>query len=175
MCLKVPGAKRADDPGRRRHPPSLWGCPPGPWEEGWPPRGAGRRFEHKGSCNGAEVYDDFAHHPGELPPPLHCQDPGVRGGWSPPFSPTPTHGPRPSSTILWRFSGGDLTLLAKSLPPARSTPSASPSRDLANKIPGSRYFATLPELTAHLKGDRPPGDLILTVGAGISTVGEAPW
>ena len=28
--------------------------------------GAGRRFEHKGNYNGAEVYDDYAHHPGEL-------------------------------------------------------------------------------------------------------------
>ncbi|NCB64012.1 MAG: UDP-N-acetylmuramate--L-alanine ligase, partial [Clostridia bacterium] len=29
-------------------------------------RGAGRRFEHKGSYHGAEVYDDYAHHPKEL-------------------------------------------------------------------------------------------------------------
>ena len=28
--------------------------------------GAGRRFEHKGTYHGAEVYDDYAHHPGEL-------------------------------------------------------------------------------------------------------------
>ena len=28
--------------------------------------GAGRRFEHKGSFHGAEIYDDYAHHPGEL-------------------------------------------------------------------------------------------------------------
>ena len=28
--------------------------------------GAGRRMEFKGKCNGADVYDDYAHHPGEL-------------------------------------------------------------------------------------------------------------
>ena len=28
--------------------------------------GAGRRFEHKGTYNGAEIYDDYAHHPDEL-------------------------------------------------------------------------------------------------------------
>ena len=28
--------------------------------------GAGRRFEHKGNYNGAEVYDDYAHHPTEI-------------------------------------------------------------------------------------------------------------
>ena len=29
-------------------------------------RGAGRRFEFKGKYNGADVYDDYAHHPREL-------------------------------------------------------------------------------------------------------------
>ena len=29
-------------------------------------RGAGRRFEYKGMVKGAAVYDDYAHHPGEL-------------------------------------------------------------------------------------------------------------
>ena len=28
--------------------------------------GACRRLEHKGSYGGAEIYDDYAHHPGEL-------------------------------------------------------------------------------------------------------------
>ena len=28
--------------------------------------GAGRRFERKGTYHGAEVYDDYAHHPDEL-------------------------------------------------------------------------------------------------------------
>ena len=28
--------------------------------------GAGRRFEYKGSYHGAAVFDDYAHHPGEL-------------------------------------------------------------------------------------------------------------
>ncbi len=27
-------------------------------------RGAGRRMEFKGNYNGADVYDDYAHHPG---------------------------------------------------------------------------------------------------------------
>ncbi|MBQ1281967.1 MAG: UDP-N-acetylmuramate--L-alanine ligase, partial [Oscillospiraceae bacterium] len=29
-------------------------------------RGAGRRMEYKGTVNGADLYDDYAHHPGEL-------------------------------------------------------------------------------------------------------------
>ena len=68
----------------------------------------------------------------------------------------------------------DLTLLAEIFAAREVNTIGISSRDLANKIPGSRYFATLPELTAHLKEIAQPGDLILTVGAGdIYTVGEA--
>ncbi len=49
-----PPPLRAKAPGYSR------GTRPGPFT------GAGRRFEHKGNYNGAEVYDDYAHHPGEL-------------------------------------------------------------------------------------------------------------
>ena len=40
------------------------------------------------------------------------------------------------------------------------------SRDLAAKIPGSVYCATLAEVTETLAKLAQPGDLILTVGAG---------
>ena len=36
--------------------------------------GAGRRFEFKGKFNGADVYDDYAHHPGELKALLNTLD-----------------------------------------------------------------------------------------------------
>ena len=48
------------------------------------------------------------------------------------------------------------------------------SQDLAAKIPGSLYCATLPEVSAVLKSAAQPGDVILTVGAGdIYRAGEA--
>ena len=64
----VPGhAQRAQRPGRRRRRRTRWASPARPWPGGWAPStGAGRRFEHKGDYHGAEVYDDYAHHPGEL-------------------------------------------------------------------------------------------------------------
>ena len=46
--------------------------------------------------------------------------------------------------------------------------------EMAEQIPGSEYYATLPEVTERLRQLARPGDLILTVGAGdIYTVGEA--
>ena len=48
------------------------------------------------------------------------------------------------------------------------------SRDLVEKIPGSIYCGTLPDVTNTLKELAQPGDIILTVGAGdIYRAGEA--
>ena len=68
----------------------------------------------------------------------------------------------------------DVTLLAEIFAARETNEIGISSRDLAREIPGSRYFASLEELTAYLKELARPGDLILTVGAGdIYTVGEA--
>ena len=48
------------------------------------------------------------------------------------------------------------------------------SADLAAQIPGCIFCETLPEVTAWLRANARPGDLILTVGAGdIYRAGEA--
>ena len=48
------------------------------------------------------------------------------------------------------------------------------SRDLAEKIPGSVYCETLPEVTDYLKTIVKEGDIVLTMGAGdIFRAGEA--
>ena len=67
----------------------------------------------------------------------------------------------------------DMTLLAEIFAARETNEIGISSRDLAEKIPGSKYFATLEELSDYLKEIARPGDLILTVGAGdIYTVGE---
>lgn len=40
-----------------------------------PSPGAGRRFEFKGKYKGADIYDDYAHHPGELKALLDAVEP----------------------------------------------------------------------------------------------------
>ena len=68
----------------------------------------------------------------------------------------------------------DLTLLAEIYAARETNDIGISSRDLADKIPGARYFAALPQLAQALRELARPGDLILTVGAGdIYTVGEA--
>ncbi|NCB64084.1 MAG: UDP-N-acetylmuramate--L-alanine ligase, partial [Clostridia bacterium] len=67
----------------------------------------------------------------------------------------------------------DLTILAEIYAAREENTIGISSENLADKIPGARYFATLPEVTEYLKSIALPGDLILTVGAGdIYTAGE---
>ena len=138
-------------------------------------RGAGRRFEHKGTYHGAEVYDDYAHHPDEL----HALFTTAREmGYQrlvvafQPHTYTRTHAL--FDDFVRVLKEPDVTLLAEIFAAREVNDIGISSRDLAEQIPGSEYCATLPEVTARLKELARPGDLILTVGAGdIFTVGEA--
>ncbi|MBM6887663.1 UDP-N-acetylmuramate--L-alanine ligase [Pseudoflavonifractor phocaeensis] len=138
-------------------------------------RGAGRRFEHKGSFHGAEIYDDYAHHPGELQALLSA----ARAlGYEriicafQPHTYTRTHALFDDFVEVLREP--DLTILAEIFAAREVNELGISSKDLAQRIPGSEYYSTLPEVTQRLRELAKPGDLILTVGAGdIYTVGEA--
>ena len=135
----------------------------------------GRRFEYKGEYNGAKIYDDYAHHPGELSSLLNA----VRNlNYTriicafQPHTYTRTH--ELFDDFVAVLKQADVTLLAEIFAAREQNTLGISSRDLVQNIPGSQYFATLPELTEHLRAIARPGDLILTVGAGdIYKAGEA--
>lgn len=137
--------------------------------------GTDRRFQPKGAYNGALVYDDYAHHPSEL----HALLEAAKGlGCSrilcafQPHTYTRTHAL--FEDFVRELQVPDVTLLAEIYAAREQNTIGISSRDLAARIDGARYFATLPELTACLRELARPGDLILTVGAGdIFTVGDA--
>ena len=138
-------------------------------------RGAGRRFEHKGTYNGAEVYDDYAHHPGELKALL---DTAHTLGYKRVICAFQPHTYTRTKALFDDFvevlKQPDITLLAEIFAARETNDIGISSKDLAERIPGARYYATLPEVTAALRELAQPGDLILTVGAGdIYTAGEA--
>ena len=138
-------------------------------------RGAARRFEYKGSYHGADIYDDYAHHPGELNALLSAVgELGYRRVICA-FQPhTYTRTKALFDDFVAALRRPDLTLLAEIYAARETNEVGISSQDLQRKIPGSRYFATLGELTACLKELCQPGDLVLTVGAGdIYLVGEA--
>lgn len=137
--------------------------------------GTGRRFEKKGSFHGADIYDDYAHHPTEVKALLTAAH---ELGYErvicafQPHTYTRTHELFDDFVDVLKMP--DITLLAEIFAARETNTLGISSRDLSEQIPNSEYFATLDDLTQRLKELARPGDLILTVGAGdIYTVGEA--
>lgn len=137
--------------------------------------GAGRRFEFKGKYNGADVYDDYAHHPGELKALLDAVLPLGYKRVIVVFQPhtySRTHAL--FDDFLEQLRRPDLTILAEIYAAREKNTIGISSRDMAKEIPNSLYFADFSELEKSLRFTAAPGDIILTVGAGdIYKVGEA--
>jgi len=138
-------------------------------------RGAGRRMEYKGSYNGADVYDDYAHHPGEL---AATMDAVKAMGYKRiifAFQPhTYTRTKALFDDFVAQLKKPDVVVLAEIYAARERNTVGISSRDLLAQIPGGYYCATLPEVTLTLKMLAKPGDAILTVGAGdIYRAGEA--
>ena len=137
--------------------------------------GAGRRMEFKGSFNGADVYDDYAHHPGELAATIAAVRTMNYKRLVLAFQPhtyTRTHAL--FSDFVRELKKADVCVLAEIYAARERNTIGISSQDLAKEIPGAVYCETLPEVTAFLKENAQPGDVILTVGAGdIYRAGEA--
>ncbi|MGM9592758.1 MAG: UDP-N-acetylmuramate--L-alanine ligase [Candidatus Onthomonas sp.] len=130
-------------------------------------KGAGRRFEYRGTCNGAKVYDDYAHHPGELKTLLTTAKTLGYNRVICAFQPhTYTRTIACFDGFVEQLSRPDKTVLMEIFPARETNTTGISSRDLAEKIPGAVYCATLEETEAVLRSLAQPGDLILTVGAG---------
>ena len=138
-------------------------------------RGAGRRMEFKGTFHGADVYDDYAHHPGELAATVDAVRAMGYGRMIIAFQPhTYTRTSALFDDFVTQLLKPDVVLLAEIYAARERNTIGISSMDLAEKIPGSIYCATLPEVTEKLKELAQPGDVILTVGAGdIYRAGEA--
>ena len=136
--------------------------------------GAGRRMEYKGSFNGAEVYDDYAHHPDELRATLDTAR-SMGGRLVVAFQPhTYSRTQALFEDFVRELSKADVLVLAEIYAARERNTSGISSRDLAARIPGAFYCETLPEVTEFLRTHVQPNDLVITIGAGdIFRAGEA--
>ncbi len=175
VYLSVPGEHNLKNAMAAAASAYVLGVPASAVEQGLSAfRGAGRRFEYKGSFNGAQVYDDYAHHPGELTALFKAVSSLGYERIICAFQPhTYTRTKALFDDFVEALKQPDVTLLAEIFAAREQNTVGISSNDLVQKIPNSQYFATLDEVTAHLKTIARPGDLILTVGAGdIYTAGE---
>jgi UDP-N-acetylmuramate--alanine ligase len=136
--------------------------------------GAGRRFEFKGNLNGADIYDDYAHHPRELRALLDA----VRTlGYKRiilAFQPhTYSRTKALFNDFISELGRADLLFLAEIYAAREKNTIGVSSKDLADKIPGAVFCPTFEDIEQNIRRIAGKGDIILTVGAGdIYKVGE---
>lgn len=137
--------------------------------------GAGRRMEFKGKFHGADVYDDYAHHPDEVAATLDAVrsmgDHRVVLAFQPhTYSRTKAL----FDDFVRELKKPDVVVLAEIYAARERNTIGISSADLASEIPGAVYCETLPEVTAYLRENVREGDIVITMGAGdIFRAGEA--
>ncbi len=137
--------------------------------------GAGRRFEFKGKYQGADVYDDYAHHPGELKALIDAVEPLGYQRTIYVFQPhTFTRTKALFPDFVEQLGRIEHLYLAPIYAAREQNTVGISSADLAKEIPGAKYFDSFEAIEQELRENASPGDLILTIGAGdVYKLGEA--
>jgi len=137
--------------------------------------GADRRMQFKGKFNGADVYDDYAHHPDELAATIDALKTMHYRRLVLAFQPhTYTRTKALFDDFVRELKKVDVPIIAEIYAARERNTVGISSQDLVAQIPGAIYCKTLQEVTACLQDIATEGDLILTVGAGdIYRAGEA--
>ena len=136
--------------------------------------GAGRRFEFKGKFNGADVYDDYAHHPGELKALLDMVETLNYKRTVVVFQPhTYSRTAALFDDFVAQLRRPDVLLLAEIFAAREKNTIGISSAQLAEQIPGATFYSCCEDLENALRSLAQPGDIILTVGAGdVYRIGE---
>ncbi len=137
--------------------------------------GAGRRFEYKGKYRGAEVFDDYAHHPRELRELLAAAKSLGYKRIVCAFQPhTYTRTKALFDDFVRELKAADKVFLAEIYAAREDNEVGIYSKDLAKEIDGAVCCESFKDMENKLAEIASDGDIILTVGAGdIYRVGEA--
>ena len=136
--------------------------------------GAGRRFEFKGKFNGADIYDDYAHHPGELKVLLDAVELLNYKRTVLVFQPhTYSRTAALFDDFVEQLRRPDVVYLAEIYAAREKNTIGISSNDLAKQIDGAIFCPTFETLEDALRATAHPGDIVLTVGAGdVFKIGE---
>lgn len=129
--------------------------------------GAHRRMQFKGKYNGADLYDDFAHHPDELRALIDVVKTMGYKRFVLVFQPyTYTRTVSFFDDFVKELEKADHLVLAEICAARETDTLGISSKHLQEKIPGSVYRETLPEVTEYLWSIAREGDIILSSGCG---------
>lgn len=130
-------------------------------------KGAGRRFEFIGEVDGVTVVDDYGHHPTEIEATLKAaKNCGFEKVWvvHQPFTYSRT------KMLMDEFarvlSIADRVILTEIMGSREKNTLNVYSRDLAERIPGCKWFKTQKEAASYVLKNAKPGDLVITLGCG---------
>ena len=137
--------------------------------------GAVRRLEKKGSRNGVDVYDDYAHHPTEICATLKT---AKTLGYKRVVTVFQSHTYSRTVGLLDDFAAAlslaDLVLIAPIFAAREVNTTGVSAHDIAKKMTNALAFDTMEDTLAALNVHAKEGDLVITMGAGnIYTVGNA--
>lgn len=129
--------------------------------------GAHRRMQFKGKYNGADLYDDFAHHPDELRALIEVIQTMGYKRFILAFQPyTYTRTVSFFDDFVRELKKPDHLVLAEICAARETDTLGISSRNLQEKIPGSVYRENLPQVTEYLKSIAREGDIIISSGCG---------
>ncbi len=136
--------------------------------------GAKRRFERKGRVKGADVYDDYAHHPTEIASTLDSLSNMEYKNLYLIFQPHTYTRTKALFSEFVEVLTGISTLIITDIYAAREKNLCGiSSKDLADRIDGALYMPEFQQITDYLKERIDEGDLVITVGAGnVFQIGE---
>lgn len=137
--------------------------------------GADRRLQFKGTFHGADVYDDYAHHPDELAATIDAVRSMSYKRMILAFQPhTYTRTKALFQDFVTQLRKADVAVLTEIYAARERNIYGISSNDLVKEIDGAVFCPTLPDVTEYLRSVAREGDVILTVGAGdIFRAGDA--
>lgn len=129
--------------------------------------GVGRRFESKGQFMGADVFDDYAHHPNEIKAAISTAADMTRGRVICAFQPhTFTRTQELMPEFAQALSHADAVVVCPIFAARESAIPGVDSQTLAAMIPGAYFAETFTAAKKYLAQRVMPGDILLTMGAG---------
>ena len=146
-------------------------------------KGIERGFEFKGAYKGADIFDDYGHHPTEIQKTLLVAQKRVQKKLHVIFQPhrfTRTEKLWNDFVDTFSYSSIDTLYITDIYPASEKPIEGITSKKLANHIQNKNtklkvlYFKTYDEITQHVKSHIQKGDLLITLGAGkVNAIGES--
>ncbi len=130
-------------------------------------RSAERRMTYKGTVNGVDVYDDYAHHPTAVRMTIEAVHSMGYNNVHLVFQPhTYSRTAALFDDFVAALSGAEHIILPDIYAAREKNEVGMTSQKIAEQLPNARAMSGFDDIAATLLRDAQPGDLILTMGAG---------